>query len=315
MIILARFSVALLVVVAIMFGVPGLSSAATPTVNLGAAEGFAVLSGQAVTNVPNSVITGNVGLSPAAGTNYAGLTTSEVSGTIYAVDTTGPAGAAGNNPSLVNMAKNDLTTAYLDAAGRITTFTFVAGDNQLGGQTLTDGVYAFGHASTANITAASPLTLDAQGNPNAVFIFQASSDLVTASNSIVRLVNGAQACRVFWQVTSSVTFGTRSTFVGNVLALTSITDDGYSTITGSLLARNGQVALNHTTINCLTCEATPTPTLTSGLSPSLTRTVMPSTGIHTGISAFGNSASLNIAILLAGIFTVAILFGVARRKG
>ncbi|MHB8160829.1 MAG: ice-binding family protein [Thermoleophilia bacterium] len=254
-----KTSVVVVLAVAITLGLAGLSSAAT-TVNLGTADSFAVLAGTAVTNVPTSVITGNVGLSPAAGTNYAGLTMAEVSGTIYAVDVNGPAGAAGNNPSLVNGAKSDLTAAYLDAAGRTPTHTFVAGDNQLGGQTLTAGVYAFGHATTANITAASPLTLDAQGDPNAVFIFQASSDLVTASNSVVRLANGAQACNVFWQVTSSVTLGTSSTFVGNVLALTSITDNGYSTISGSLLARNGQVALNHTTINDVTCAVTRTPT-------------------------------------------------------
>src|SRR5659263_197056 len=258
--IFTRFSAVVLIVVTIMFGLAGPSAAATPMVDLCTAEGFAVLGGEAVTDVPSSVITGNVGLSPGAGTDYAGLTAAEVSGTIYAVDATGPAGPAGNNPSLVNGAKNDLTTAYNDAAGRTPTTTFVAGDNQLGGQTLTTGVYAFGHATTANITAAIPLTLDAQGDSNAVFIFQASSDLVTASNSVVRLVNGANSCRVFWQVTSSVTFGTRSTFVGNVLALTSITDNGYSTINGSLLARNAQVALNNTTVNCVTCEVGSTTT-------------------------------------------------------
>ncbi|MFA6002205.1 MAG: ice-binding family protein, partial [Thermoleophilia bacterium] len=136
--ILTRLSVGVLIVVTIMFGLAVSSATATPMVNLGTAEGFAVLSGEAVTNVPNSVITGDVGLSPAAGTNYAGLTPGEVSGTIYAVDATGPAGAAGNNPGLVNGAKNDLTAAYLDAAGRIPTTTFSASDNQLGGQTLTD---------------------------------------------------------------------------------------------------------------------------------------------------------------------------------
>src|SRR5665811_1215196 len=108
--IFTRSSVVVVIVVAITLGAAGLSSAATSTVSLGTADSFAVLGGQAVMNVPNSVISGDVGLSPAAGTNYAGLTTGEVSGTIYAVDITGPAGAAGNNPGLVNGAKNDLTT-------------------------------------------------------------------------------------------------------------------------------------------------------------------------------------------------------------
>ncbi|MFA6002198.1 MAG: ice-binding family protein, partial [Thermoleophilia bacterium] len=176
--------------------------------------------------------------------------------------------------------------------------TYSASDNKLGGQTLTDGVYAFGHGDTANLIGT--LTLDAQGNPNAVFIFQASSDLVTASNSVVQLINGANSCRVFWQVTSSVTFGTRTTFVGNVMALASITDNGYSTITGSLLARNGQVALNHTTVNCLTCEVG----ASTGTGLSLNR--LPNTGI---------SIPLNFALVLTVIFSGAIMFRVARRKG
>ncbi|MDP9073139.1 MAG: ice-binding family protein, partial [Actinomycetota bacterium] len=125
-----------------------LASAAT-TVQLGTASPFAVLAGSAVTDVPTSAITGNVGLSPAAGSFYAGLTQAEVTGTIYATDATGPGGAV-NNPALLTTAKNDLTTAYVSAAGQSPTSTFVAGDNQLGGQTLVPGVYAFGHAATAN---------------------------------------------------------------------------------------------------------------------------------------------------------------------
>jgi hypothetical protein len=177
-------------------------AAGPATVNLGAADSFAVLGATAVTNVPNSTIIGNVGLSPAAGSNYSGITQAQVTGTIYAVDGTGPAGSV-NNPALLTQAKNDLTAAYLDAAGRTPTQTFVAGDNQLGGQILTQGVYAFGHATTANIVG----TLTLSGDANSVFIFQASSDLVTASSSVVQLTGGAQSCNVFWQVGSSTTLG------------------------------------------------------------------------------------------------------------
>ncbi|MFA5801276.1 MAG: ice-binding family protein [Thermoleophilia bacterium] len=302
--ILTRLSIAVLIAVTILFGLAVSSAAATPMVDLGTAEGFAVLGGQAVTNVPNSVITGDVGLSPAAGTNYAGLTPAEVSGTIYAVDVTGPAGVAGNNPSLVNGAQSDLTTAYVYAAGLTPTQTFSATDDQLGGQTLTDGVYAFGHGDTANLIGT--LTLDGQGNSNSVFIFQASSDLVTASDSVVRLINGANSCRVFWQVTSSVTFGTRTTFVGNVMALTSITDNGYSTINGSLLARNGQVALNHTTVNCLTCEVGTSTGTGTGTGTGISLNRLPNTGL---------SFPLYFALVLTGIFSGAIMLRVARRKG
>lgn len=138
------------------------AGAAVP-VQLGTAAPFAVLAGTAVTDVPTSAITGDVGLSPAAGSNYAGLTSAEVTGTIYATDATGPGGSV-NDPALLTTAKNDLTTAFVSAAGEPTTTTFTTGDNQLGGQTLTGGVYAFGHATTANISAASPLTLNGQGD-------------------------------------------------------------------------------------------------------------------------------------------------------
>lgn len=255
--------------VALVLGLAAPMSAATTTVNLATAANFAVLAGTAVTNTPTSVITGDVGLSPAAGSNYAGITLAQITGTLYAVDGTGPSGST-NNPALLTTAKNDLTAAYLDAAGRTPTQTFVAGDNQLGGQTLTAGVYAFGHASTANITAASPLTLDAQGDSSAVFIFQASSDLVTASSSVVRLVNGAQACNVFWQVTSSATLGTSSTFVGTIMALTSNTVTTSATVAGRVLARNAAVTLDQNTITRPTCAATTSSTglPNAGVSPS-----------------------------------------------
>ncbi len=232
------------------------ASAAT-SVGLGTAAPFAVLAGQEVTDVPTSSITGDVGLSPATGGDYAGLTKAEVTGTIYSTDAAGPGGSS-NDPALLTQAKNDLTTAFVSAAGQPTTTTFTTGDNQLGGKTLTAGVYAFGHAASANITAASPLTLNGQGNANSVFVFQASSDLVTASNSVVQLVNGAQACNVFWEVDSSATLSSASTFVGTLMALTSATLDTGATVHGRILARNGAVTLDANTITIPTaCAAGP----------------------------------------------------------
>ena len=250
----------------------GVASAAT-AVQLSTAAPFAILAGSAITDVPTSSITGNVGLSPAAG-SFDGLTQPEVTGTIYSVDASGPVGSV-NNAGLVNQAKNDLTTAYNTAAADVPTTTYVSGDNQLGGKTLTPGVYAFGHASTANITAASPLVLNGGGDVNAVFVFQASSDLVTASNSVVQLVNGAQACNVFWQVTSSATLNSSSTFVGTIMALTSATLLTGATVQGRVLARNGDVTLQSNTITapstCLTSTpATTTTTTAAGGSPTTT---------------------------------------------
>ncbi len=253
-------------------------ASAAQAVQLGTATPFAVLAGSAVSDIPTSAITGNVGLSPAAGTFITGLTQAEVTGTIYSTDGTGPAGNV-NNPGLLTTAKNDLTTAYVTAAGQSPTSTFTAGDNQLGGQTLVAGVYAFGHASTANITAASPLVLNGQGDPNSVFVFQASSDLVTASNSVVQLINGAQACNVFWQVSSTATLNSSSTFVGTIMALTSINLLSGATVQGRVLARNGAVSLDANTITApSTCAVSASSTTTTTGTTGTTATTSPPGG-------------------------------------
>jgi hypothetical protein len=135
-------------------------------------------------------------------------------------------------------AQSDLTIAYNDAAGR-TPATPVAGGT-LGGLTLVGGVY---NAGGATLGLTGTLTLDAQNDPNSVWIFQATLDLVTASSSSVTFINGGQPCNVFWQVTSSATLGSGSTFAGTILALTSITMNDGVTLNGRALARNGQVTL------------------------------------------------------------------------
>ena len=116
---------------------------------------------------------------------------------------------------------------------------------ELGGSTLVPGVYN-SQSGTFGITGT--LTLDGQGDPDAVFIFQMQSTLVTASASVVLLTNGARACNVFWQVGSSATIGTSSSFVGTILALTSITLTTGATVDGRVLARNGAVTLDSNTI-------------------------------------------------------------------
>jgi hypothetical protein len=268
------------------------SAGAATYVQLGAATPFAVLAGTAVSDVPTSSITGDVGLSPATGANITGLTQAEVTGTIYTTDGTGPANNV-NDPSLLTTAKNNLTTAYLTAAGQTPTTTFTALDNQLGGQTLVAGVYAFGAATTANITAANPLVLNGQGDPNSVFVFQASSSLVTATNSVVSLENGASACNVFWQVTSSATLNTGSSFVGTIMALTSATLDTGAVVQGRVLARNGAVSLDANTITAPTdCALTTTPTTTTTTTVAPVATTAPTTAATAGsISTTGSVAS------------------------
>jgi len=271
--------------------VPTTASAAQ-TVQLGTAAPFAVLAGSNIVDVPTSSIIGDVGLSPAAGTNITGLTTAEVTGTIYAPDATGPGGTAGNNPGKLTVAKNDLTLAYVAAQNLPATTNLGAGDNQLGGKTLVPGVYAFGGAATANITAASPLILNGEGSYDSVFVFQASSTLVTASNSVVRLENGAQACNVFWQVTSSATLGSASNFVGTIMALTTATLDSTATVQGRVLARNAAVNLDANTIIVpATCKTGLVATTTTTTSPATTATTSPGTTATTSPGGSGGTAA------------------------
>jgi len=281
--------------------------AAAPTaIDLLTADSFAVLGSSQVTNVPTSTITGNVGLTPAAGSFYQGVTTAQVNGTIYAVDGTGPTGAV-VDPTLLTTARNDLTAAYIDAAGRTPTTTFVAADNQLGGQTLTAGVYRFGHATTANITAASPLRLDAQGDPTAVFIFQATSDLVTASGSVVQLINGAQACNVFWQVGSSATLGTNSTFKGTIMSLTSTVVTTGTNLEGRAMARNAAVTLDSNTITRPTCATTAGSSGSGGTGGGVTPG-LPNTGEH-------NDGDFMWRIILPGVVIAGVAASyIVRRK-
>ena len=229
----------LMLVVALAFA--GTAEAAT-SVPLGTAEPFAVLAGSTVTNTGPTVINGDLGLSP--GTAVTGFPPGTVNGSQHVTD------------AVAAQAQTDLTTAYSNAAGQAPTSTVSA---DLGGQRLTPGVYR--SASSLGLTGA--LTLDAQGDANAVFIFQAGSTLTTASASGVNLVNGAQACNVFWQVGSSATLGTASNFRGSILALSSITATTGATVDGRLLARNAAVTLDTNTITRSRC-ASPTPTPTPG---------------------------------------------------
>jgi type VI secretion system secreted protein VgrG len=150
--------------------------------------------------------------------------------------------------------------------------------------TLVSGVYT--SASSMGLTGT--LTLDAAGDPNAAFVFQAGSTLTTASGSQVALINGAQACNVFWQVGSSATLGTGSRFRGTILALTDITVTTAATVDGRILARNGAVTLDTNTITRSTCAtpATVAPTPASypaNVGPGAQGLVCPWGGVYDGV--------------------------------
>ncbi len=217
------------------------NAGAIPTVNLGTTRDFAVLAGSGITvagAVNSSTITGDIGTFP----------TPAISGlenvVLYGVNHAGDA--------VTQLAKDDLVTAYNDAAGR-TPVTSVVSDI-LGGLFLTSGVYGGGALDLTGT-----LTLDAEGDPDAVWVFQAASTLITATDSKVTVVNAAPgydvACHVFWQVGSSATLGTRTDFQGHILALTSITLDPYATVVGQVLARDGAVTLSgYNTITLKVCD-------------------------------------------------------------
>jgi hypothetical protein len=220
-------------------------TATPPMVDLGTATNFAVLAGSAITNTGSSVIyNGDIGLSP--GTSVTGFPP----GTLASgLDMTGAAYVA--DAGAVN-AQTDATAAYVYAAGQSSTGTISA---DLGGQTLTPGVYTSG--SSMGLTGT--LTLNGEDDSDAVFIFQMGSTLTTAVDSTVYLENGVRPCHVFWQVGSSATLGAGSTFNGTILALTSITVDAGVTVYGRLLASTGAVTLISDNITNTICEDTGSP--------------------------------------------------------
>ncbi len=281
--------------------------AAQSTVDLQSAKPFAVLAGTPnITDAGNtSVINGNVGLSPATGAGI-GLLCAQVSGTIYSVDATGPLPCRVTDGPLMVTAKNDLTAAFNDAAGRTPVTT---SPTELGGTTKIAGVYDSA-STTFGITAgAGPLVLDGQGDPSSVFIFEmnaAGTGLTVGAGSTVSLVNGAQACNVFWRVDTAA-INTTATFKGNVLALNSISVANGANIEGRLLARNGNVTLINDTITVPAC----TTTSGSGGGGSGTTVVpkLPNTGTDGQIGMI-----VSVAALLFTSFVLIILYVVRKKR-
>ncbi|MEA2828842.1 MAG: hypothetical protein QOG43_3281 [Actinomycetota bacterium] len=238
-----------LFVLAIMIGLAATLATTSPSgaaapISLGAAASFGVLAGTGVTNTGLTVINGDLGSCPTVaitGFDPPGV----VHGTIHAG---GPVAC---------QAKSDLDAAY-DATVLLAPTTSYLGPTDLGGLTLTAGVYnsptSFGIGDT--------LTLDAAGDPNALFTFQAGTTLISSANTTVLLVNGAQACNVSWQVGSSATLGLGSTFKGSVLAYTSITVGAGIDVEGRLLARGGAVTLDSDAVTTPECAPPGSLTLT-----------------------------------------------------
>lgn len=239
--------------------------AAGPTpVNLLSATNFAILAGSTITNIGSSVVNGDMGLSP--GSSITGFPPGILNGTQHI-----------NNATVIQ-AQNDLVTAF-NAANQTPVSVVPA---ELGGTTRIAGVYESMDGSFA-ITGA--LILDGQNDPNSVFIFKSASTLTTAGASSIVLVNGAQACNIIWQVGSSATLGTNSVFKGTIISLTSATITTGANVEGRVLARNGAVTLDSSTITRPVCFVPPVPvitpivtattTVTATTSPILTATSTP----------------------------------------
>ena len=214
---------------------PAMAAGPAP-IDLKSCTHFTILAYSTITSTDGGTIDGDMGLSPAG--SLVGFPPATNNGTFY------------NGGPIAAQAQVDLAAAYSDAAGRTPTTTYPP-IQDLGGLTLTNGVY--NDPSSFAITGT--LTLDAQGDPHAVWIFQAESTLDTAVGSRVVLTNGAQACNVFWQVGSSATLGTSCDFKGTILAAVSITMNAGSTMEGRALAQTGAVTFNGNRVSLPAPEA------------------------------------------------------------
>jgi hypothetical protein len=201
-------------------------------VPLGTASAFSVLAGSTITNTGTTSVDRSIGVHP--GTAVTGADTMVIGGTTHAGD------------AVALQAKTDLTNAYNDAAGQTPP---IAADPELGGETLVGGVYN----RAAEMALTGVLTLDGQDDPDSVWVFQAGTTLTTASASSVVLIRGANPCNVFWQVGSSATLGTTTTFVGTVMANASIGMQTGATLNGRVLARTGAVTLDSNVITSPGC--------------------------------------------------------------
>ena len=240
----SAITVAFLSIVLGLSGSTAVFAEAESPIDLRSAANFVILSETGITNVPASAITGNIGTSPITGAAITGLDCVEVTGTVYTVDATGPACKV-NAPALLSAAVLDMEAAYNNAAGRpagIGSFLNVGAGN-LTGLTLLPGTYTWGSA----VTIPTDLTLDAQGNPNAIWIFQIAGTLDVAAGKRVTLVGGAQTKNIFWQVAGVVAFGAGAHFEGNILAKTNITMVTGATLNGRALAQTA-VTLQSNTI-------------------------------------------------------------------
>jgi hypothetical protein len=209
-------------------------------VNLGLSGEYAILSKTGVTDVYKSSVTGDVGSSPITGAAIL-VTCTEVVGTIYSVDAAGPLPCAVTNATRLTSSVLDMQAAYTDAAGRVNPDFLNLGAGDIGGKTLTPGLYKFTSAVVI------PTDITISGGPNDVWIFQVAGTLIMSNAVRITLAGGAQAKNIFWQTSGAVTLGTTSHFEGVILSQTGINLRTGATINGRLLAQTA-VTLQMSTV-------------------------------------------------------------------
>jgi hypothetical protein len=267
------------------------SALGATSVGLGKAASFSVLGGSTITNTGPTTMFGDLGLAPG----------SSVTGAPVVL------GAEHIDDAVANEAKSALTTAATTAEHEASNGS--AGED-LAGHAFLPGVYT---ASSSLLLSSGSVTLNAQGDPNAVFIFQIGSTLTTGSNTSVSLINGAQACNVFWRVGSSATLGTGTHFVGTIMAADSITANTGATIHGRLLAQTAAVTLEDNTITTSTCASSSsgsgggTETTTPAETVALEKAIAGGTETATG----GGTTAVGTTTTVTGATTTGAGAGVA----
>jgi hypothetical protein len=212
-------------------------------VNLGTSGDFVILAKTAISNVPTSAITGDIGISPAAESYITGFTLTAATGFATATEVTGKVYAADQaSPTPINLttAVSDMITAYNDAAGRPTPDFFELGTGLIGGLTLTPGLYKW----TNTVLIPSDITIS--GGANDIWIFQIAGDLTMSSAVNITLSGGAQAENIFWQVAGEATLGTTAHFEGTILSMTGITLETGASMNGRALAQSAVILDSNT---------------------------------------------------------------------